>query len=202
MQSSLTINGLPGLYEGLTPTSPHYLGGQLDCTRTEDVLCNYFYDNRSAGWLFAVQADGKHRFAFVARNMFRVASTSRYQVTVDLHPPKTAILSAIDGAGAPLTSGGSTTSGQLGITFDGSDTYSGVERFECSLNGAEPAACSSPFVLSDTGPGGYQFRCALSTSRETEIPPRLLFNGRSRQTNRASRVSPARALAREVRLPC
>lgn len=50
-----------------------------------------------------------------------------------------------------------TSSTNARLVFEGSDSGSGVDRFECSLNGATYARCSSPKDYSGLGVGTYQF---------------------------------------------
>lgn len=50
-----------------------------------------------------------------------------------------------------------TSSGSARLVFEGSDVGSGVDRFECSLNGSTYARCSSPKDYSGLGAGNYQF---------------------------------------------
>ncbi len=69
----------------------------------------------------------------------RSAGNSPYSFTVDLVPPSLTITSTP----AALTNDTSAS-----FSFEATDPLSGVERFECSVNGGAFATCTSPHVVS------------------------------------------------------
>ena len=77
------------------------------------------------------------------------ASAGSRTVKVDKTEPSTALESG--------PSGGS-RSGTAQLAFSGSDALSGVARFECSLDGAAFAACTSPRRLDNLADGDHAFR--------------------------------------------
>ena len=80
--------------------------------------------------------------------------------TVDLTPPDTSIIFAIDGDGVTVTNGESTGSNSISFAFTGADE-NGVSGFECSLDDPDPsqfAPCSSPKIYTQLGPVEHTFR--------------------------------------------
>ena len=73
---------------------------------------------------------------------------------VDRMPPETSILSAVDGNGTTVPNGGQTVSVAITIAFGGTDNV-GVTGFECKLDGADFAACTSPRGLTGLAVGAH-----------------------------------------------
>jgi hypothetical protein len=103
-------------------------------------------------------AIGRHTFEVraVDTSNNRDATPALYAWVVD-SPPDTTITSATDKTGASVPNGGTIRSNAITFTFTGTDN-SGVAGFECSLDGATFAACSSPTTYTSAGRGSHTFR--------------------------------------------
>jgi hypothetical protein len=89
-------------------------------------------------------ADGPHTFHVEAKDAAGNTAAATYDWTVDATPPTIVIRSGPDA---------STTDTSATFTFD-VDEQAGVG---CSLDGSEPAACTSPATYSDLAPGSHSF---------------------------------------------
>ena len=121
-------------------------------------------------------ADGPHTFdvsAIDAAGNTDLTPASRAWI-LDATQPDTTILTAVDGGGVPVAEGGLTTSPEMTLTFSGSDA-SGVASFECSLNGAMFAACTSPQTLAGLAADEHTFAVsAIDTVGNTDLTPASL----------------------------
>jgi hypothetical protein len=78
--------------------------------------------------------------------------------TIDTIEPNTSITSAIDGNRIKVTEGGNTSSTSMTFAFLGSDRGSGVDHFECSIDGPEFAMCASPLIYNNFADGPHSFQ--------------------------------------------
>ena len=85
------------------------------------------------------------------------SASGTLSVVVDGTPPDTSITSRVDGNGAAVASGGSTVSGSIAFTFDGTDNVE-VAGFKCSLDGTAYAPCVSPVGYSALAVGSHTFQ--------------------------------------------
>jgi hypothetical protein len=83
-------------------------------------------------------------------------SPALYAWTVDTSAPTTNITSATDGNKNPISADGGTPSTAMIFTFSGTDTGGGLDRFECSLDGASFTTCASPIQFDDLGSGAHK----------------------------------------------
>lgn len=85
---------------------------------------------------------------------------------VDTAAPSTAITSG------PVE-GNSTNRASATFTFTGSDAESGVASYQCSLDGRAFAACDSPLIYSQLGPGAHTFaaRAVDGVGNVDSLPP-------------------------------
>ena len=98
-------------------------------------------------------------------------SGSAYVFGPDTTPPDTTITSALDGDGDVVTDGGSTDSSSITFTFEGTDNV-GVAGFECSLDGAAFASCTSPETQSGLATGSHNFQVrAIDTAGNVDSTP-------------------------------
>ncbi len=75
--------------------------------------------------------------------------------TIDTVQPNTSITSAIDGNRNTVTAGGNTSSPSMTFTFSGTDRGSGIDHFECSIDGAPFVICASPNLFSNLADGTH-----------------------------------------------
>jgi hypothetical protein len=75
--------------------------------------------------------------------------------TIDTVQPNTSITSAFDGNRNTVTAGGNTSSTSMTFAFSGTDTGSGIDHFECSLDGAQFDACASPVLFNNLADGSH-----------------------------------------------
>ena len=94
--------------------------------------------------------DGAHMIEIKASDNVRNndPTPSSFSWTIDTAPPTTSITSAIDGNRKTVTAGGNTTSTSMTFAFSGTDRGTGVNHFECSVDGASFAVCTSPVEYS------------------------------------------------------
>jgi hypothetical protein len=102
----------------------------------------------------------------------KAAATDTVSIKVqDTTPPDTSINSAVDGHGVAVASGGSTLSTSITFTFGGSDTV-GVAGFQCKLDGAAYASCTSPVAYSALAIGSHTIQArALDTAGNIDATP-------------------------------
>jgi hypothetical protein len=114
---------------------------------------------------FSALALGEHRFEVRAVDAAgnQDGSPAAYAWIVDA-PPDTTITSALDNRGKTVTNGGSTRSHMITFEFAGSDS-NGIAGFECSVDGAAFASCSSPRILWGISRGSHSFRVRAVDSR-------------------------------------
>ena len=119
---------------------------------------------------------GEHRFEVRAADAAgnQDLSPAALAWTVDT-PPDTTITSALDNRGHVIVSGSSSRSQSITFTFAGSDN-NGVTGFECSVNAAAFAACSSPKTLRGLSPGSHSFRVRAVDSRGFRDASPAVFN--------------------------
>jgi hypothetical protein len=91
----------------------------------------------------------------------------------DTEPPNTAIISAVDGNGASLPNNGATLSNGITLSFSGTDNVA-VAGFECRLDGASFAPCTSPVTFSGLAVGQHVFQVrAVDSSGNPDVTPAL-----------------------------
>jgi hypothetical protein len=90
-------------------------------------------------------------------------SPAAYSWSVDARPD-TNITSALDNRGNQILNGGSTRSDMITFEFAGSDN-NGITGFECSVDAAAFASCSSPRTLTGISRGSHSFRVRGVDSR-------------------------------------
>src|SRR5438093_1537821 len=83
---------------------------------------------------------------------------SSFSWTIDTAPPTTSITSAIDGNRKTVTTGGNTTSTFMTFAFSGTDRGTGVNHFECSVDGASFVVCASPIQFSNLADGSHTLK--------------------------------------------
>src|SRR5678810_892719 len=101
--------------------------------------------------------DGTHTFRVLSEDKTgnKGSSPASFNWTVDTAPPTTSITSAIDGNRKTVTTGGNTTSTSMTFAFSGTDRGTGVNHFECSVDGASFAVCTSPVEYSNLADGSH-----------------------------------------------
>ena len=83
-------------------------------------------------------------------------SPARYTWTVDA-PPDTVITAAIDGRGKSIANGGTARSDTMTFSFTGTDNGT-VSTFECRLDSASFAPCTSPARYTGVSRGTHTVR--------------------------------------------
>jgi hypothetical protein len=99
-------------------------------------------------------------------------ATASFDVTiVDVEPPDTTITSATDDTGDAVANGGSTLSPSITFAFGGTDNVA-VASFQCSLDGAAFAGCTSPQSFSGLSASLHDFQVrAVDTSGNIDPTP-------------------------------
>ncbi|MFZ0358375.1 MAG: hypothetical protein WAL53_09595, partial [Nitrososphaeraceae archaeon] len=102
-------------------------------------------------------ADGTHTFKARAEDKsgHEDMSPALYTWTVDTGAPTTTVTSATDSNRNAIPAGGGTQSTSMIFTFTGTDAGVGLARFECSVDGAAFAACTSPAQFDNLGSGAH-----------------------------------------------
>ena len=86
-------------------------------------------------------------------------------------PPNTTITSAVDGRGKSIANGGSTPSDRMTFRFTGTDNGA-VTGFECRLDGASFAPCTSPISYLSVSRGTHTFRVrAIDNNGSRDLSP-------------------------------
>lgn len=121
----------------------HDLGGQLDCSLDDNILCNYFVDSESesVGWIIEARECGIHHLEFSARTGFGPRDSFVHELKVDLCDPTAA--STVSG-GTPGTNDWFVSS--VSIRLSGSDLGSGLSAFEYNLDN-DPGVTVPPAEL-------------------------------------------------------
>ncbi len=119
---------------------------------------------------------GRHTFEVRAVDTSNNVDTTpaRYSWTVDT-PPDTTITSAIDGRGKSITNGGTTPSNSMTFRFTGTDNGT-VARFECGLDTAAFASCTSPVTYGTVNRGTHTFRVRAIDNNGFADPSPAVFN--------------------------
>jgi len=125
-------------YHFLDVSSTPNLGGQLDCSSSDLILCNYFFDSNRVGWVVEISDCGLHRFNFKATNVY-VQSELTLDVKVDICDPT---VKATVTSGTPGSNGWYVS--PVDILLQGNDTGSGIDRFEYSLDYSSVKALNPP----------------------------------------------------------
>ena len=101
--------------------------------------------------------DGAHTIEIISNDNVdnKDPSPASFIWTIDTVEPNTSITSAIDGNRNTVTADGNTSSTTMSFAFSGSDRGSGVDHFECSIDGAPFALCASPVIYSNLADGSH-----------------------------------------------
>lgn len=118
--------------------------------------------------------DGKPDLA-MTNNQGNSVSVLLNNTVRDTTPPETTITSAVDGNGAAVAGGGSTLSGSITITFGGTDAI-GVVGFQCRLDGAAYASCTSPAGYPVLSLGNHTFQVRALDAAGNSDPSPASFN--------------------------
>ena len=110
-----------------------------------DALCDRSTLTVTFNVLAAPPTDGQYTWTTAVAPDF--GAQSQPTLTIDDTPPDTGI------SGTPP----SLTDATASFAFTGSDGGSGVARFQCSLDGADFSACSSPASYGGLSEGGHTF---------------------------------------------
>ena len=104
--------------------------------------------------------DGTHTFRVLPEDKVgnRGSSPASFNWTIDTLPPSTSITSAIDGNRNNVTAGGNTTSTSMAFAFSGTDMGTGVNHFECSIDGASFTTCTSPVQFNSLPDGSHTLK--------------------------------------------
>lgn len=98
------------------------------------------------------------------------ASPASFRWIIDTTPPNTSIFSVIDGNGATVTDGGSTSSHTIKIAFAGSDNV-GIGDFECQIDNSK-STCRSPLTYINLAAGKHTFKAiAKDQAGNVDITP-------------------------------
>jgi hypothetical protein len=92
-------------------------------------------------------------------------------------PPETTITGAIDGRGRSIVNGGSTPSSSMRFSFAGTDNGS-VTGFECRLDTASFAPCTSPVAYSSVNQGAHTFQVRAIDNNGARDPSPAAFSWR------------------------
>src|SRR4029078_11261211 len=94
--------------------------------------------------------DGTHIFRVRSEDNTgnKDSTPASFTWTVDTTPPKTSIISALDGSNNTISDNGMSQSSSISFTFSGTDTGGvGLDHFECKIDNSKYVACTSPFVF-------------------------------------------------------
>lgn len=151
-QSAVVTTRTPTIVSSATDASAVTLRCKVDAGAY--VACG-------ASWVTTSLSDGSHSVQVEARDPSGYTATTSVTFTVDVTAPTATIgakPTAIDNHNSP------------NFTFSGSE---GLATFECSLDGAEFAACTSPVAIpGPLGDGAHIFEVrAIDTHGNTQAPP-------------------------------
>src|SRR6185295_18274210 len=90
--------------------------------------------------------------------------------------PTAAITSASDSNRNAISAGGGTQSTSMIFTFTGTDAGVGLDRFECSVDGAAFAACTSPAQFDNLGSGAHTLNVKAVDNVGNEATSPTSFN--------------------------
>jgi hypothetical protein len=125
-------------------------------------------------------SDGPHtiKVRAVDNSGHEDSSPALYAWTVDTSAPTTNITSATDGNKNPISADAGTPSTAMIFTFSGTDTGVGLDRFECSLDGASFATCASPIQFDALGSGAHKLlvRAVDNVGNQGTIPASFGWN--------------------------
>jgi len=87
-------------------------------------------------------------------------------------PPDTTITSAVDGNGATLQSGGTSSSNSVTFTFTATAGTNPIAGFQCSLDNGAFSSCTSPTIVNNLAAGTHNFQVrAVDTSGTSDLTP-------------------------------
>jgi len=123
-------------------------------------------------------ADGTHAFKARAEDKsgHEDMSPALYTWTVDTGAPTTTITSATDSNRNAISAGGGTQSTSMIFTFTGTDSGVGLDRFECSVDGAAFATCTSPAQFDNLGSGAHTLNVKTVDNVGNEATSLASFN--------------------------
>ena len=123
-------------------------------------------------------ADGTHTFKARAEDNsgHEDMSPALYTWTVDTGAPTATITSATDSNRNAISAGGGTQSTSMIFTFTGTDAGVGLDRFECSVDGAAFAACTSPAQFDNLGSGAHTLNVKTVDNVGNEATSLASFN--------------------------
>jgi YVTN family beta-propeller protein len=94
------------------------------------------------------------------------------QPPTDTTPPMLSSISAVDGNNVPVANLSSTFSTSITFTFEFVDDVGGIAGIECSLDGSQFSACTSPITFNNLAASTHTFQVrATDTSGNTNPTP-------------------------------
>src|SRR4026208_1060223 len=121
--------------------------------------------------------DGDHVFEVRAGdNVGNIGlSPSSFTWTVDTTPPATTIDSAMDGNNQGVMMDGNSSSNSILLEFAGTDTGTGINHFECSINNSDFVTCTSPLEVNGLTDGVHTLRVVSEDNSTNKDSSPALF---------------------------
>ena len=121
--------------------------------------------------------DGDHIFEVRAGdNVGNIGlSPSSFTWTVDTTPPATTIDSAMDGHNQRVMMDGNSSSNSILLEFAGTDTGTGINHIECSINNSDFVTCASPLEVNGLTDGVHTLRVVSEDNSTNKDPSPALF---------------------------
>ncbi|MGB8573132.1 MAG: Ig-like domain-containing protein, partial [Nitrososphaeraceae archaeon] len=121
--------------------------------------------------------DGDHIFEVRAGdNVGNIGlSPSSFTWTVDTTPPATTIDSAMDGHNQRVMMDGNSSSNSILLEFVGTDTGTGINHIECSINNSDFVTCASPLEVNGLTDGVHTLRVVSEDNSTNKDPSPALF---------------------------
>jgi YVTN family beta-propeller protein len=125
-------------------------------------------------------AVGKHTFQVRAidtsGNRDPTPASFTWTIAAVTPPSHTTITSAVDGNGAGIPNGGTTTSDSITFTLSALAGTFPIAGFQCSLDNSQFSGCASPVTLHNLAAGSHKFVVVATDTAGNKDPNPVVFN--------------------------